>query len=196
MRKYIILIAIIGVILGLPTIALGGSFVSSLIQGKTPSEAVSIIAEQIDSLFGRVSNLETEQTAVNLEIERLKLENENLRLKADTALSETAGVRTNETRKAQCTSLANQIYPKEDAVKQPFISRITPLNAELRDLQIQRANTKDMSAAEFSALKEKMDSKRKEIDTVTIEMEQAVEAFRATPEIKSLLDKLNELLCA
>jgi len=56
---------LIGVLIGIiafPTIILGGTFVSSLIQGKTVEEAVQILAEQIDSLIGRVEILETKQT--------------------------------------------------------------------------------------------------------------------------------------
>ncbi|MBU1289965.1 hypothetical protein KKG85_01840 [Patescibacteria group bacterium] len=56
---------LIGIIVGLivfPTVTLGGSFVVSLIQGKTPAEAVQIIAEQMDILIGRVEVVETKQT--------------------------------------------------------------------------------------------------------------------------------------
>jgi len=55
---------IIGVLIGIiafPTISLGGTFVSSLIQGKTVGEAVEILAQQIDSLIGRVGILEAQQ---------------------------------------------------------------------------------------------------------------------------------------
>ena len=51
----------IGILIGLiafPTITLGGNFVSSLIQGKTVEEAIQILAEQLDSLIGRVTILE------------------------------------------------------------------------------------------------------------------------------------------
>ena len=54
----------IGIVIGIiafPTIALGGTFVSSLIQGKTVEEAVQILAEQIDSLIGRVEVVEITQ---------------------------------------------------------------------------------------------------------------------------------------
>jgi len=53
-----------GILIGIiafPTITLGGTFVSSLIQGKTVEEAVHILSEQIDSLIGRVEVLETKQ---------------------------------------------------------------------------------------------------------------------------------------
>jgi len=58
--KYIFIGILIGVI-ALPTITLGGTFLSSLIQGKTVEEAVQILATQIDSLIGRVGVLETQQ---------------------------------------------------------------------------------------------------------------------------------------
>jgi len=48
-------------IVAFPTITLGGTFVSSLIQGKTVEEAVQILAAQIDSLIGRVEVLESQQ---------------------------------------------------------------------------------------------------------------------------------------
>ncbi|MBU4274651.1 hypothetical protein KKE19_02455 [Patescibacteria group bacterium] len=60
--KQVIKIIIISVLIGFvafPTIALGGTFVSSLIQGKTIEEAIQILAEQIDSLIGRVTILES-----------------------------------------------------------------------------------------------------------------------------------------
>lgn len=56
---------LIGVLVGIvafPSIGLGGSFVVSLIHGKTPAEAVQILAEQLDSLIGRVEVVETKQT--------------------------------------------------------------------------------------------------------------------------------------
>lgn len=93
-KKLIVLI--LAIFLGVPSVSLGGSFVVSLIQGKTPVEAVQIIAEQMDSLFGRIQTLETKQIETaqnieqtNLEIERLKLENENLKLKNENISKET-----------------------------------------------------------------------------------------------------------
>ena len=63
MRKRILTVIVVGVF-ALPTVALGGSFVSSLIAGKTPAEAVTVLAEQIDSLFGRVEAVEEAQEAI------------------------------------------------------------------------------------------------------------------------------------
>ncbi len=55
--KIVLISVLIGFII-FPTITLGGTFVSSLIQGKSISEATQILATQIDSLIGRVSILE------------------------------------------------------------------------------------------------------------------------------------------
>ena len=65
----------IGVLIGIivfPTITLGGSFVSSLIQGKTVEEAIQILAERIDILIGRVEVVETKQA--ELEFKQTKQE--------------------------------------------------------------------------------------------------------------------------
>lgn len=188
---------ILGIILAVPTVTLGGSFVNSLIQGKTPSEAVVIIGEQLDSLFGRVSNLETEQVTTNLEIEKLKLENENLRLKAEQISDQTKQIRANEDRKTRCSSLASQINQKEEQVRQPFEERIRPLNTELRQLMTQKSQGDSFTPESFNELKTKIEAKRKEIDVINLEMEKAVDSLRETTEMKALLNELNNiLLCA
>lgn len=71
MRHKILGIAL-GVSLGLPAVAFGGSFTYSLIQGKTPAEAITIIAEQIDGLFGRVDTLEDKQEVLEERITSLE----------------------------------------------------------------------------------------------------------------------------
>jgi len=80
-------ILIIAIFLGLPSVSLAGSFVVSLIQGKTPAEAFQIIVEQVNSLLSRVDVLETKQSETTIrlsandaDIEKLKLENANLKL--------------------------------------------------------------------------------------------------------------------
>jgi len=60
-----ILIGILGVF-ALPTIAMGGSLTISLIQGKSVEEAIQILAEQMDSLLGRVEVLESKQAKQEL----------------------------------------------------------------------------------------------------------------------------------
>lgn len=58
-KKLIVLI--LAIFLGIPSISLGGSFVVSLIQGKTPTEAVQILAGQIDFLINKIDSLENRQ---------------------------------------------------------------------------------------------------------------------------------------
>jgi len=68
---------LVGILIGFivfPTITFGGSFVSSLIQGKTVEEATRILAEQIDVLIGRVEVIETKQ----VELETKQTEQERL----------------------------------------------------------------------------------------------------------------------
>jgi uncharacterized protein YneF (UPF0154 family) len=58
----LILVSILIGFVAFPVFTLGGTFVVSLIQGKSVEEAVQILAEQIDALIGRVEILETKQT--------------------------------------------------------------------------------------------------------------------------------------
>lgn len=69
--KYILAGLLIGII-ALPVVALSGSFVSSLIAGKTPEEAVEILATQIDFLIGRVEIVETKQAGQEQSISGLQ----------------------------------------------------------------------------------------------------------------------------
>jgi len=71
-RIKLILTGILIGIIAFPTITLGGTFVSSLIQGKTVEEAVQILAEQIDSFIGRVEILETKQEAQEQGMEEMQ----------------------------------------------------------------------------------------------------------------------------
>ncbi len=74
------------ILIGLPIVALGGSFTNSLIQGKTPIEAIEIIAQQVDSLLGKTVIIEERQNVLEnslntteSDIEEIKKENELLR---------------------------------------------------------------------------------------------------------------------
>jgi len=80
--KKIIFSVLIGLI-AFPTIAFGGTFVSSLVQGKTVEEAVQILAYQLDSLIGRVAVLE-EKTA-NVETKTTEIENKTDIIESQTA---------------------------------------------------------------------------------------------------------------
>ena len=67
-----ILVGFLISIIALPTIAFGGSFVSSLVQGKTVEEAVQTLTEQLNFLIGRVevieiAQIEQEQTISELQ---------------------------------------------------------------------------------------------------------------------------------
>ncbi len=61
MKTKIIIVGILVGFIAFPAIALGGSFVSSLIQGKTVEQAIQILVEQTDALIGRVEVVETKQ---------------------------------------------------------------------------------------------------------------------------------------
>ena len=58
--KFIVISALVGFFL-FPTIVLGGGFITSLIQVKTTEEAIHILANQLDSIMGRVTTLENNQ---------------------------------------------------------------------------------------------------------------------------------------
>ena len=142
-KKLIVVILVI--FFGIPSVSLGGSFVVSLIQGKTPAEAIQIIAEQFDVLFSRVQTLETQQTETNqnieqtnLEIERLKLENENLRLKNENLSKETERV----SKQVIENEKAIDVVKKCEALEKP---RVCAQNGiELANKQI---NSPDLSSS-------------------------------------------------
>ncbi len=72
-KAKIIIAGVLAGFIAFPAIALGGSFVSSLIQGKTVDQAIRILAEQMDALIGRVEVVETKQ--VEQEKNVLELQN-------------------------------------------------------------------------------------------------------------------------
>lgn len=61
MKVKSLLISILIGIVAIPTIFFSRSFAVSLIQGKTPSEAIQILAKQFESLIGRIEVVETRQ---------------------------------------------------------------------------------------------------------------------------------------
>jgi chromosome segregation ATPase len=185
-------LAVLGlsVLLGVPSVSMAGSFTLSLIQGKTPAEAVQIIAEQIDLLTGRVATLETKQSDTELEIERLKLENENLRLKTDEVLSDTAETRANEARRRQCSELAAQIGTKEDAIRSPFEVQIVPLEKQLRDLKAGNGTTV-VADAETQALLNRLE-KGEELGDFTQEERDKIRTYQSQQQ-NTLVSSLNEI---
>lgn len=71
MKLNIIGIAL-GVILGVPAIVLGSSFTYSMVQGQSPSEAITTIGNQLNSLFGRVDSIEAEQQVISDRLDALE----------------------------------------------------------------------------------------------------------------------------
>ena len=69
-KKIIIGLAI--ALIGVPTVAMAGSVTVSLIQGKTPAEAVLILAEQLDVLMGRVDQIEGTQVQIQADVDMLE----------------------------------------------------------------------------------------------------------------------------
>ncbi|MFY9484866.1 MAG: hypothetical protein WAP74_04635 [Patescibacteria group bacterium] len=65
-------------LLVVPTVAGASSIVVSLVQGKTPAEAVQILADQIDSLTKRVTKLEERQTKTEELTEQQQLGQEEI----------------------------------------------------------------------------------------------------------------------
>jgi protein-disulfide isomerase len=65
--KSILISVLIGLI-AFPAITLGGTLAISLIQGKTPEESIQILAEEIDSLLGRVKELEEKQSKMETQL--------------------------------------------------------------------------------------------------------------------------------
>lgn len=122
------------VLLGVPSVAFGGSFASSLIQGKTPAEAAEVIAEQVGVLFGRVQELETEQAKSAEDIELLKEENEQLR----GALEGKADIKVDPTKTPECLALSAQIETaenKNDDLIGALSDKIRPLKQQLVDVR-------------------------------------------------------------
>src|SRR3989344_4248960 len=168
MKTKIIAIAITALI-GLPVAVSGSSIISSLIDGKTPGEAVIILAGQIDGLLGRVAVLEEEQdqtaqvieglkseqdqtnqelNQTRLEIQRLKLENENLKLRNENEDQEKA---LKEQTLAQCKEAAREFQRQTDIVSATLSEetkiKVEPLQQKLSSLKAEYAEVK---ASEFT----------------------------------------------
>jgi len=86
MNKLKILVVILVILIGVPVVVLGGSFTNSLISGKTPKEAIEIIAEQLDFIIGKTVVIEEKQKVLedslndtDNTIEEIKKENEELK---------------------------------------------------------------------------------------------------------------------
>lgn len=205
-------------VVGLPTVAMGSSFTASLIQGKTPAEAVQIIAEQVDMLTGRVATLEKNQEQTNRELDALRAENDSLQVKADAALSASAEMKAGSAAKAQCADLSAQLSAKEAAVKKTYLAEMVPIQNDLRDLKNQKASVsagtsisaealaqmspaeRDAARASQSASAESIVEVRAEIDAKEAQIDAIQErmgaALESSTEVQSLQAELNALSCA
>ena len=73
-QKWLKIAAIaIVIFLAIPTVSLGGTFVVSLIQGKTVEEAVQILANQLDTVLDRLGVVESRQSDLEKRIYCLEL---------------------------------------------------------------------------------------------------------------------------
>ena len=127
-----VLVVVLVLFLAVPPVSMAGSFVVSLVQGKTPAEAVQIIAEQVDALFNRVQTLETKQAETAESIETLKQENDRLRSELDTK----ANVVIPPTETAECLALKAQINAvhADNQVPKSLSDKWSALQRELVDL--------------------------------------------------------------
>jgi len=86
--RFILTGALVGIV-AFPTITFGGTFVSSLIQGKTVEQAIQVLAEQMDVMIGRVNKLESDQADLENRQEGLEEQQSELeKLKACTQWSD------------------------------------------------------------------------------------------------------------
>ncbi|XKT74367.1 MAG: hypothetical protein ACJKTH_03360 [Patescibacteria group bacterium UBA2163] len=83
--------------LSLPTIALGGTFTYSLIQGKTPAEAVEIIATELDRLIGRVEVVEEKQIITEQKLEETETRQDEFVQELSEAVADLDSVRNKNT---------------------------------------------------------------------------------------------------
>jgi len=179
------------VLLGVPSVALGGSFASSLIQGKTPAEAVEVIAEQVDVLFGRVQELETEQAKSAEDIELLKEENERLR----GAIDGKADVEIDRTKTPECLALQAKINAAEslnETALEVLYKEMQELRKQLAEVKrgefSASANSDDLSAwqeglAEISERKEALEDEMEELsDKIDVLEEESQNAAKAPLE--------------
>ena len=128
---------VLGGLVAIPTIALGSSFTVSLIQGKTPSEAVQVIAEQLDALTGRVDTLEAQQAQTQAEVDALKSQNTDLKAQVDVNAAAGSAVQAADD---ACTNVQAQIASietSEKSEKKPVADKYSadsaPLIAQLTE---------------------------------------------------------------
>jgi cell division protein FtsB len=142
--KYKILGIALAILIGVPAVTSASSFVVSLIQGKTPAEAVEILAGQIDTLLGRVEVLENAQIETEQDV---------------------ADIRTGQERVSQTVSEVKiQQVQDSEKIKQTELE-IEKLRLENENLKLQAENIKTQakdikSKQACESLAKKMPDKR------------------------------------
>lgn len=121
-------------IVGVPTVAFGGTFATSLVGGKTPSEAVTAVADQLGMLTGRVDQLESAQESTQTEIDSLKQENADLKAKQDTDVTAGAAVTASVPDCTATQAAVASLQQQEDAERAPISAQIAALNKQKDDL--------------------------------------------------------------
>lgn len=118
------------ILIGIPAIVFGSSFTNSLIQGKTPKEAIKIIANQLDSLIGRTivmeekqSDLENSQNETDLTIDQIIKENSELKaqiLEQKNRVDTQEQQRQNDIRCAELYGIGSKYFPTKQPLKELY----------------------------------------------------------------------------
>lgn len=168
------------VLLGVPSVSMAGSFVVSLTEGKTPAEAVQVIAEQLDALFGRVQELETEQAKSAEDIETLQEENERLK----SALEGKADVVVPKDQTPECLALKAQIEAIEAQyeVPQSLADERRALAKELLEVKRSVVKVEDNDVEAWRQMLQDIEDKKeaieRQIEVVDVKVEALEEQSR------------------
>ena len=155
------------VILGVPSVSAAASVASSLIQGKTPAEAMQILAEQIVALSGRVEQVENTQAQTQADISELqsndaeiieqqKAENEALRQQLETQQTQLEQQEQQREQDKQCEELSragSQFLPTKQPIKELYeaLLRQNSVTLEAAYSEHVEGGGKVMSRDEFEA---------------------------------------------
>lgn len=164
MNKVITYIAI--VLVGLPSGAFAGSIAGSLIEGRTPEQAVTLLAEQVDTLLGRVDVLEStvvEQKAV-IEEQRAFIENV-----ASTTAAAAPAIDENAEECAQLDEDYGQLTDAMDEVNDDWADAFAALRAQSDTL------TKEEVAVRIQALADERDTELKRLKEHADPLREALE---------------------
>lgn len=155
------IIAII-IFLAIPTVAFGGTFVVSLIQGKTAEEAVQILAEQLDGVLGRLGVIESKQTELEQTVQTSTNEIDNLKDKNTGLEQSVAGLETKNAdlqNKVNCQDLIKKT-PQGGEARFININIVDYYNFTKDDLKNSKASFDYLSIVKDSPTQENIDKIR------------------------------------